>query len=254
MSEPEKKEAEPNQDEKLMKMAATIGRLQIEALATSAGAIDPAKVAEFVIKNTKADIDTLGVVKIQMIDPETGDRLRMPNADAMTPGQFIAQMKADPTYGDLFTDGAAGKPKPKATGGLTTETNPWHRDHWNLTEQGRLLRTEPVYAARLRDAIQGTLPDNPWSKEGFNLTRQSQILREDPALAERMREEVTPREPNPWMKGTENLTKQVLLIRSQPEKARRLKAEAEASNGPTKKSYIFTPPVGSFRKRVIAQE
>jgi hypothetical protein len=228
-------------------MAATIGRMQAEALATSAGAVDAKAVAEIVSKHSKASLDASGQVRVEMIDPETGDRLRMPNGEPMTPGQYVAQMKADTDHGDLFKDGAS-RPKPKATGGLETEKNPWHRDTFNLSEQARLLKNDPNAARIYQAAARGTLIDNPWSESGFNVTRQSQILRDDPPLAERMRAEILPKEPNPWMKGTENLTKQVLLIRSQPEKARRLKAEAEASNGPTKKSYIFTPPVGAFKR------
>lgn len=229
-------------------MATEIGRLRIEALAQSAGAVDAKAVAEVVAKSAKYEIDA-GNVKIAMVDPETGDQLRMPNADAMTPGQFIAQMKASPDTGYLFQDGAAGKPKAKTTGGLQTETNPWHRDSFNLTEQARLLKNDPATARIYQEVARGTLPDNPFSADGHNLTRQAQIMRDNPALAERMRAEVAPKEPNPWMKGSENLTKQVLMIRSNPEKARRLQAEAEVRNGPApKKSYIFTPPPGSFKR------
>jgi hypothetical protein len=243
------KEVEPKQDERVAQMAATIGRMQIEALAASAGAVDAKAVAEIVSKNTKAEIDAAGTVKVLMIDPETGDRLRMPNAEAMTPGQFIAQMKASPETGPLFQDGAPGKPKAQPPGGISKEENPWHRDTFNLSQQAMLLRTEPVYAKRLQDAARGTLPDNPWSAEGFNLTAQARILKDDPAAAERFKAEVAPKEKNPWLKGQEHLTAQVLLIRSNPDKARRLKAEALLANGPAvKKSYVFMPPVGAFKR------
>ena len=240
---------EPEQDERLSKMAATIGRMQIEALAQSAGAIDAGAVAAIVNQNTKAEIDALGVVKIQMIDAATGDRLRNVNGTEMTVGQFIGQMKADPDHGYLFTDGAAGKPKAKVGGGIATETNPWMPATWNLTEQGRLLKSEPVFAARLQAAAKGLRPENPFSPEGFNLTKQSNMLRDDPALAARMQAEVAPKERNPWLKGQENLTAQVIMIRSNPDKARRLQAEAATSNGSApKKSYIFTPPPGAFKR------
>jgi len=236
-------------DERTEKLARTVAQLQIEALAVSAGATDAKAVMEIAVKNAKAELDASGTVKISMINPATGEKLRNANGTEITVGQFIAQMKADPDHGYLFKGGAAGKPKPKATDRLEMETNPWHRDTFNLTEQARLLKTDPNAARIYQAAARGTLPDNPWSKEGFNLTRQSLILRDDPALAARMKAEVAPKE-NPWLKEQENLTKQVLMIRSDPERARRLKAEAAASNGPApKKSYIFIPPPNAFRRR-----
>jgi hypothetical protein len=243
--------SEAENEKVLQEMGATIGRMRVEALAQSAGAVDPKAVAEVVAKNSKYEIDAQGAVKIQMIDSATGEKLRTASGEDMTPGQFIAQMKADPDHGWRFTDGAAGKPKDKPTNGIATETNPWMPATWNLTEQGRLLRTAPEFAARLQAAAKGLRPENPWSKEGFNLTRISEIERDDPALAARMKAEVaSPGHDNPWVAGAGfNMTKQVILVRSNKTLADKLKAEAKAINGPDKpKSYIFTPPPGSFKR------
>jgi hypothetical protein len=241
-------------EKQVEKMAATITKMQIDAAATSAGAIDSRAVKEIeaiVNKSVKAEIDAAtGNVKLSVIDPATTRPMKNVDGTEMSIGQFVGQLKAAPETGHLFKGGAVGKAKPS---GIETETNPWHRDTLNLTRQAHYLKNEPKMAAAMMAAAKGTLIDNPWSKEGFNLTRQSQILRSDPALAERMRAEVAGPEPNPFTAGpTFNLTKQVLLTRSDPGKAARMKAEAEASS-PVKKDYRFIPPPGAFKKRVIVE-
>jgi len=240
-------------DEQMKLMAAQIGRMQIEALATSAGAIDPDKVYAAVWNNAKADIDEKGIVKLAMVNPETGEALRTVSGEDMSVGQFIQTLKESPDTGFLFEDGAASKTSVK-TNGLTTETNPFlYGEHWNLTEQGRLLKSDPVFAARLRDAA-NNLQDttNPFSKPGFNLTKQSELLRRDPAMADKLRKQAAGEAgtDNPWISN--NLTLQVLTIRSNPDKAAKQKAEAKAfkaANGTDKpKSLIFTLPPGSFKR------
>jgi hypothetical protein len=50
------------------------------------------------------------------------------------------------TYKDLFTPDVKGNPpynKDKSASGIK---NPWSKEHWNLTEQGRLLRENPELA------------------------------------------------------------------------------------------------------------
>jgi len=244
------KKATAAPDERLSTLAAEVGRLRIGALAQSAGAVDPAKVAEVVSKSAKHEIDASGIVKVSMVN-EAGEKLRNADGTEMNVAQFIAQLKADPNTGFLFADGAS---KPKASGRLETETNPWMPETLHLGEQARLLKSAPAFAARLQAAAKALTPQNPFSKEGFNLTAQSQMLRDNPELAAKMKEAVAPKEPNPWRTESLNLTKQVLLTRSAPEKAKRLKAEADAANGPAaKKDYRFTPPPGAFKRMGIGR-
>jgi hypothetical protein len=241
-------------EKQVEKMAATITKMQIESAAASAGAIDGKAVKEveaIVNKNVKAEIDAAtGNVKLSVIDPATTQPMKNVDGTEMSIGQFVGQLKAAPETGHLFKGGAVGKAK---TGGIETETNPWHRDSIHLGRQAHYLKNEPKMAAAMQAAAKGTLIDNPFSKEGFNLTRQSQVLRDCPALAERMRAEVAGPEPNPFMAGpTFNLTRQVLLYRSDRQKHDRMKAEAALAN-PSKKDYRFTPPPGSFKRRVFVE-
>jgi len=241
-----------NQKEQFKAMANEIGRLKIESLAASAGAIDASKVYETVWKNAKCEIDANGIVKVVPVD-EKGERLRMPNGEDMSVGQFIQTLKESSDTGYLFADGAASKSK-KTPSGFDKEVNPWLPEFHNLSEQARLMRTEPAFAQRLKaaaEAIRDT--SNPFSDKGHNLTKQSQLLRDDPATAEKLRIEARGSEAqNPWVTG--NLTLQVLTIRSNPDLAVKQKAEAKAfkaANGISdKKDYRFVPPPGSFRRRL----
>ena len=54
------------------------------------------------------------------------------------------------TYKDLFTPVVTGKGKPNNTGGSPNgEKNPWSKEHFNLTEQGKLFKEDPELAKSL---------------------------------------------------------------------------------------------------------
>jgi hypothetical protein len=56
-------------------------------------------------------------------------------------------------YKDLFTPIVKGK-QPNNTGGNPNNVkNPWSKEHYNLTEQGKLLRENPELAAQLKASV-----------------------------------------------------------------------------------------------------
>jgi len=56
------------------------------------------------------------------------------------------------TYKDLFKPDVKGR-EPNNTGGSSLgQKNPWSKEHFNLTEQGRILRENPELAAQLQAA------------------------------------------------------------------------------------------------------
>lgn len=56
-------------------------------------------------------------------------------------------------YKDLFVPVVKGK-EPNNTGGNPPGVkNPWSKDHFNLTEQGKMLRENPELAAQLKAAV-----------------------------------------------------------------------------------------------------
>lgn len=54
------------------------------------------------------------------------------------------------TYKDLFTVAVKGKDPKNNDKSHSGEKNPWSKEHFNLTEQGRLLKEDPELAAQLR--------------------------------------------------------------------------------------------------------
>jgi Type IIA topoisomerase (DNA gyrase/topo II, topoisomerase IV), A subunit len=58
-------------------------------------------------------------------------------------------------YKDLFTPPVTGKdPIKGGRSTLGTEKNPWSKEHFNLTEQGKIMRDDPELAVRLKASVQ----------------------------------------------------------------------------------------------------
>ncbi|MHB8939864.1 MAG: hypothetical protein ACYC7K_00460 [Desulfobacteria bacterium] len=224
------------------KMVAQIGKMEIERLAQSAEAVDVGaveKIVAIVNENSRHDVDENGKVTIAIVDKATGEK------SGLTVGEYIDQLKADSATGYLFKGGA----KSTAASGLTTEQNPWLPQFHSLAEQARIMKADPAYGARLRDAAKNIADtSNPFMPgAGHNLTKQAILLRENPTLAAQLKAEAAPKEKNPWIKSQENLTSQILISKNDPAKAARMKAEAALVN-PPKKDYRFIPPQGSFKR------
>jgi septal ring factor EnvC (AmiA/AmiB activator) len=56
-------------------------------------------------------------------------------------------------YKDLFKPDVKGKEPINIGGGTPSTKNPWSKEHFNLTEQGRILRENPELAAQLQAAV-----------------------------------------------------------------------------------------------------
>lgn len=55
-------------------------------------------------------------------------------------------------YKDLFKPDLKGREPNNIGGGTPSTKNPWSKEHFNLTEQGRILRENPELAAQLQAA------------------------------------------------------------------------------------------------------
>lgn len=55
-------------------------------------------------------------------------------------------------YKDLFKPDVKGKEPVNIGGGTPSIKNPWSKEHFNLTEQGRIIRENPELAAQLQAA------------------------------------------------------------------------------------------------------
>lgn len=63
-----------------------------------------------------------------------------------------AILKDYPEWAASASGGGVGNPANPAGGGNSGQKNPWLKEHWNLTEQGRITRESPEKARQLRAA------------------------------------------------------------------------------------------------------
>lgn len=57
------------------------------------------------------------------------------------------------TYKDLFTKVMTGKQSNNQGGSHSGSKNPWSKEHFNLTEQGRIIRESPELAKQFMASI-----------------------------------------------------------------------------------------------------
>ncbi|EON72246.1 phage scaffolding protein [Lysinibacillus sphaericus] len=77
------------------------------------------------------------------------EAIKLVNGQLVGLDEQITALKASDDY--LFVaDGLKGKTHPNPEGGGKPDKNPFSKDNWNLTEQGRLLREEPEKAKQLQ--------------------------------------------------------------------------------------------------------
>ncbi len=164
--------------------------LEIEQEAKAAGAINPALVADYMKKTQKI---------ISRIDSD-GDVRNL--ADGMTIKDAIKEMTDLPDTKHLFGNTIIEE----STGGSENGSkaysgkNPWAKENFNLTEQGKIWKHSPALAARLKaEAQKADRPKggNPWIPENLNATEQGRIFKENPALAKRMILEAG-KDPSPY--------------------------------------------------------
>lgn len=86
--------------------------------------------------------------------------------------------------------------------------NPWSKDTWNVTEQGRMFRDNPALAQVLSAAAGGAMAasvleeeeeppigyraENPWKKESWDPDEQARLWKEAPVMAGRLQREALP--------------------------------------------------------------
>ena len=67
--------------------------------------------------------------------------------------QLKKLQESDPYLFDEETPGGTGGSKGNGGKGKQTTKNPWSKEHFNLTEQGRLLREDPELAAQFKASV-----------------------------------------------------------------------------------------------------
>lgn len=77
------------------------------------------------------------------------ETIKLVNGQLVGLDEQLTALKASDDY--LFSpDGLKGKTPPNPDGGGKPDKNPFSKEHWNLTEQGRLFREEPEKAKQLQ--------------------------------------------------------------------------------------------------------
>lgn len=89
---------------------------------------------------------------IQAVDSQ-GQPVYGDAGDKLTPDSWIRKISKEASH--LFGDSSGGGASPPGGGkppGNTSKGNPWMKDSWNLTEQGRLIREDREKARQLAHA------------------------------------------------------------------------------------------------------
>lgn len=106
--------------------------------------------------------------------------------------EFVRDMARNPEYSMMFSTEKAHQESQNRQEPGYSGVNPFRKETFNLTEQGRLVRENRALAVRLKAEAEGNTGKaqnknaNPWKKETFNLTEQGQIVRKNPELAKRL--------------------------------------------------------------------
>lgn len=125
---------------------------EVAVAAAAAQAINPRLVEMVAMGQLQVDVQENGKRVVSVVDADGQPRMDLKTGKPLTVAQLLEEMRLSPDYAHLFAGGKAG------SGSGTTLFN-------------------------------GERVDNPWKKESFNLTLQGKILRENPTLANRLKQE-----------------------------------------------------------------
>lgn len=122
---------------------------EIATHAASAECLNPkllymAVAGEAVVETTE---DGKRVVRFKDEDGEV--RYNTKTGKPLSVKDRIAELKNDEEYAMLFKGGNVGAGS-STSGKGTGQANPWRKDTFNLTEQGRIIRENPALAAKLK--------------------------------------------------------------------------------------------------------
>lgn len=103
--------------------------------------------------NNESKIETLdnGIKRIVMLDADGNKRINGKTGELFTIKDRLAEMKTNPEFAMLFKGGKYGTGSHNDNNG-DSGSNPWKKETFNLTEQGKILRSDPEKARRLAAA------------------------------------------------------------------------------------------------------
>ncbi|MDD4195395.1 MAG: hypothetical protein PHT96_03150 [Syntrophorhabdaceae bacterium] len=117
--------------------------LEVERIAGEYAAINPELVGQYIEEQNVVKVSGVGKDgNITGIIVESKDGLRGETLD-----EYIKRMRISPDTSFLFDDGDQADPSQKKGKGIV---NPWRRETFNLTEQGRIVTANPGLAEKMR--------------------------------------------------------------------------------------------------------
>jgi hypothetical protein len=153
-----KKELE-KKDGVIAKMQQSLESYLVDANATAA--IAELKGAPMLLlPHVKASVKVIendGRYMVQVVDTAGTPRVNS-KGDPLTIKELVEEMKQSEIFGRAFeSTGTSGSGASGGnTGGSTGTKNPWKKETFNLTEQGRLFRENPKLAERLRQEAEAS--------------------------------------------------------------------------------------------------
>lgn len=133
-------------------LASTVLSYEISAAASMADAINP-KLVEMVAKGlTKVERLEDGSRVVKVLDADKNPRVDLKTGKPFTIVQMLEEMKQMGDYAHLFKGGKAGTGSNgdiHAFDGANIQ-NPWKRESFNLTLQGKIVTSNPELASRLK--------------------------------------------------------------------------------------------------------
>lgn len=128
---------------------------EIGVAATVAKAINP-KLVEMVAKSlTKVTKMENGQRVVRVLDGSGNERVDLKTGKLMEIPQLLQEMKESEGYAHLFAGGKAGAGSNTTFFDGKKIKNPWAKDSFNLTEQGRIYKENPQMAERLKAEAKG---------------------------------------------------------------------------------------------------
>lgn len=128
----------------------TILRHEISTAAVIAKALNPSLVEMVVLNQAKVDMSEDGKRLIKVLDSKGDARIDIKTGEPIKIITLLEEMKQSPEYAMLFSGGKAGAGSGTLQYGGKSIDNPWKKETFNLTLQGKIFKENRELAMRLK--------------------------------------------------------------------------------------------------------
>lgn len=128
----------------------TIMAHEISIQASMAKAINPKLVEMVIMQTAKVEKTEDGRRVIKILDGKGEPRVDLKTGEPFKIGQLLEEMKQTEEFAHLFAGGKPGAGSGTVNVGGRRIANPWKKESFNLSEQGRIYKENPELANRLK--------------------------------------------------------------------------------------------------------